>query len=1504
MIKNLPTGNIENYTLVLSRPDHTHIGILRYYDEFHVAANLMGGDEISFNAHIPTEAELRAFSKEERDQVLFLWEELTDLKYVYVKELRAYFVIKVELSDTDELVKSVTGTDASAVELSNVNLYDYQINTEADIEREDYITPTIFYNPGNPSASLLHRLLEKVPQWTVKDVDLSLQNIQRKFEFSGDNIWDALTGDIAEEIECIFEFDSVDRTISAYDLQSYCLDCGYRGDFHEVCPKCESDSIMSYGQETTVLIDTENLADEIGFAVDTDAVKNCFKLEAGDDDMTAAIRNINPNGSDYIYYFTDAMKHEMPEELVSKMEEYDALLESYRPEFEQLTQDVYQAIDKIIYYQSKMMPKVDFTNEKASDQLALLTPTIMDEVALSTIGRSTSKATVSTAIKSYVKLIINSGRYKVDTVDDTWTLDADNKAGTWSGKIKLVSWSTANEKKAEDRDEATSGIINVRITTNYDKFIEQKIKAHIKDHDAEDGSVYDVLNIEDLEKFSEALGFYCLNRLTSFADALTGVRDIMIEAGQAVPDAELYESHYIPILDKIEAVQKQMDFTNQAIDDWKKIYETKSNRRNQIQAELNFVEFLGKDLYKTFCVYKREQSYSNKNFISDDLEDDEIFDNAKQFYERANRELKKSAENQHSITGTVHNLMAIPEFKEFIPHFRLGNFIRVRIDGKVYRLRLTSVGLTQSSQENIDVEFSDVLRTGNGFSDIQSILDSAKKVAGTYDATMQQVRKSKEQTDFVKDFVEYGMAATAVKIVNNATRQSFLVDDSGLTMRQKVEYTENEYEPYQAKMIGSGLYLTEDNWRTVSTALGKYITIDPDTGEQVTNYGLLADTIVGRLILGQQLGLYSNDGSAEMSFDDKGLVLNTKDNGTGVYKNIFSIQKDGESLIWVDNQGHLMINDDSVKLAATNETINSQFAQIDNMYVHNETISHLFANSITGKDAVILNLTSQNAVLGDATIAKAIISQLNAGMIDAAYINTDFVQIGNTDKDNFLINGSTMQIVDENQQIRVQIGKDEKTGEYSYWLWNDQGELIWNPEGITYEGVPDLLINNQKVAEGANIHGSKLDIPSVAQKLNEDGSITMDISHVKIDNTTLDVQFAELTTKVTDTENNMKTQGTAIKAVQDSIDQKVWMQDIESETDPIKGDITTINNQYSQINQTINTIDQTIKDINSTFEQNKSEVNDTFNTITDTLDSHTQSIGDFTTKISSIDDDITGMSSKYNEVKDTLDGHTQTIGNVQTSLTNVEASIEQQGQSITDIQGTVLEHKQTLDGFGTTLTTLKEKTEEDIQDLNDALSGKADGEQLKNLEKQVTQISAKQGEITLSVSSVQETVKKTIKDVSYKYMATTNNTLVPDKDDPKWDDQPPVLKDGEYCWSMSVVAFVDDSVEKKTPYCITERGQDSILLRIDSTEGLTFRNGNADTLLNVTIIKGKKLFTTIQEVRAEFGDQAVIDWEEKKESGFVQINPLDNRILNGGMTLQVSSANVNSKAIFNAFLNV
>ena len=71
-----------------------------------------------------------------------LWEQIKDFKLVWVRDWNAWFELKVDTVDNGGLVKNVTATSLGESELSQINLYNYQINTETDIEREDY-EPTV-----------------------------------------------------------------------------------------------------------------------------------------------------------------------------------------------------------------------------------------------------------------------------------------------------------------------------------------------------------------------------------------------------------------------------------------------------------------------------------------------------------------------------------------------------------------------------------------------------------------------------------------------------------------------------------------------------------------------------------------------------------------------------------------------------------------------------------------------------------------------------------------------------------------------------------------------------------------------------------------------------------------------------------------------------------------------------------------------------------------------------------------------------------------------------------------------------------------------------------------------------------------------------------------------------------------------------------------------------------------------------------------------------------------
>ncbi|WRK54488.1 hypothetical protein SD457_06075 [Coprobacillaceae bacterium CR2/5/TPMF4] len=59
-----------------------------------------------------------------------------------------------------------------------------------------------------------------------------------------------------------------------------------------------------------------------------------MKLKAGDELFTATVRTLNPNGSDYIYYFNTETLDSMPSSLSEKLIAYDNLVDSYNKNYQ------------------------------------------------------------------------------------------------------------------------------------------------------------------------------------------------------------------------------------------------------------------------------------------------------------------------------------------------------------------------------------------------------------------------------------------------------------------------------------------------------------------------------------------------------------------------------------------------------------------------------------------------------------------------------------------------------------------------------------------------------------------------------------------------------------------------------------------------------------------------------------------------------------------------------------------------------------------------------------------------------------------------------------------------------------------------------------------------------------------------------------------------------------------------------------------------------------------
>ena len=831
-------GTVEDFTVVLSNRNFEKQGQILNIQDFVYKANLNSANEISFSVYKEVDGE------QER-----LWNEIYDLRLVWIKEANEFFQIQVSKSESTNVVKKITGTSLCEAELSQTTIRNTEINSETDIERSDYVV-TKFYNPNNKDGSLLHRILSFAPHYSIKHVDASLWDIQRTFSVDGTAVYDFFIGECSEQIGCLFQFDSTDRSISVYDLYTVCNDCGYRGEYLDVCPECKSDNLSYYGEDTSVFVSAGNLTEEITFDTDVDAIKNCMLLKTGDEIMDAAVIACNPNGSQYLYYFSEEQKSDMPEELRNGLADYDALVESYSEEYQSLSEQLYECIDDILYYQSGMMPTVEIPEVNATTEAAKLTVENLSPIGLSVVSSYTSTTTVNSALKNFAKVFVKSGFVKIEIDSGNFTYKSVNEKGvgygTWIGRFKVTNYS-------DEEDVAYSDELTIVVNDDYETFLEQKILKNISSNNTDDDSVYDVLGIDNLDKFKEALTLYSYNRLESFADAIQGVINILIEENQGQSDATYYGQMYTPYYNKLQACQAEMNIRANTITDLENRQSDILKRQSEIQKSLNMKSFLGEDLYKLFCAYRREDTYQNENFISDGLSNEEIFEKAKEFIELAKNEIVKSGEHQHSITSNLYNLLIMEEFLPIKDKFDLGNWIRCKVDDEVYRLRLVSYEINGKSLSNINTEFSELTKTASGVNDVRSILSKAQSMATSYQYVSKQAEQGKYAQDAILNMEKEGINSAHTSIMNSP-EQEVIFDKNGILCRTKNEV--GEYSPEQLRITNSILAYTATGWEDVSLGLGKheyYYYDEDDILQKAIGYGMSARFCLASYIWGSQI---------------------------------------------------------------------------------------------------------------------------------------------------------------------------------------------------------------------------------------------------------------------------------------------------------------------------------------------------------------------------------------------------------------------------------------------------------------------------------------------------------------------------------------------------------------------------------------------------------------------------------------------------------------------------
>lgn len=344
-----------------------------------IKVNLNGADEISFSVkknitnynNSDVNILRKKYGIDAGNKISTQYNNINDYSIVLAEGF-GYFEVSPTIVDNSNTEKRINGNSLGESELSQLQCK-LECNTELDYKTNGF-TPTIICSTENKNKSLIHRILSFAPTYVVGEVDDSIAVLQRTFTFDEDII--SCFKKISEEINCIFdviverdEDGSVIRKVNIYDAQC-CQDCGSRNIIGSVCQNqnCGSVNTNQIGEDTTILISTENLSDEITLTPDGN-MKNCFIIEGGDDLVTDTIKGLSPSNTNKLYMFSDETISQWSSELRSKYSEYVNMVSESEKVYAKTLELKYDIFDLISYLQSSRMPTVQTDKRDLNEEV-------------------------------------------------------------------------------------------------------------------------------------------------------------------------------------------------------------------------------------------------------------------------------------------------------------------------------------------------------------------------------------------------------------------------------------------------------------------------------------------------------------------------------------------------------------------------------------------------------------------------------------------------------------------------------------------------------------------------------------------------------------------------------------------------------------------------------------------------------------------------------------------------------------------------------------------------------------------------------------------------------------------------------------------------------------------------------------------------------------------------------------------------------------------------------
>ena len=364
----------------------------------------------------------------------------------------------------------------------------------------------------------------------------------------------------------------------------------------------------------------------------------------------------------------------------------------------------------------------------------------------------------------------------------------------------------------------------------------------------------------EIDRASTQITLYirCRNNIVaeSSTDLVKEYNKAIIDAGGEPIDISEDISETLAYIDNLIALcESEQDNANTLLGEVNAVLDELKTTIEETHESLSITKNFTEEEYSELSHYIYEGGYTDEYVtITDVMSYEDKFAQMKILYERAEFQLSKISKPTQEFDIDVESFIFSKDFQPWAEQLETGCLINVELDTDDVALLFLS---------NITVNYDDhslSLTFGNRFNKFDP--------KSLFEDVLGEISKSSNSIGFIKDILfpikngEFNAVKNALETSRDITMQGALastgqevvIDGSGYTGRKKLD--NGAYDPKQVKITGKTLVFTDDAWETCKVALGELI-----FGDGETAYGINAETIIGDIIMGNNLRIVDNEGN-------------------------------------------------------------------------------------------------------------------------------------------------------------------------------------------------------------------------------------------------------------------------------------------------------------------------------------------------------------------------------------------------------------------------------------------------------------------------------------------------------------------------------------------------------------------------------------------------------------------------------------------------------------------